>query len=112
MDKTEAVLLRIFVKEEDQHEGEPLYLAIVEAARAAGLAGATVLRGTVGYGSSNEDPSARREPLSPATPLVIEIVDWGDRVQGFLPQLKEMMDRGLVTTQTTNVDWYLSSSTG
>ncbi len=101
---TEALLLRIFVKENDTLDGKPLHAAIVEEARKQGLAGATVLRGVVGFGSTNA-PAAE---ISSETPIVIEIIDWQNNVDPFVEKLGAMMDRGLVTTEKVNVTWYQS----
>ena len=101
---TDAVLLRIFVKENDTHEGTPLHTAIVEEARKQGLAGATVLRGLVGFGAANE-PAAE---VSSDVPIVIEIIDWQNNVDPFVQKLGTMMDRGLMTTESVNVTWYQS----
>ncbi len=101
---TDAVLLRIFVKENDTLEGKPLHTAIVEEARKQGLAGATVLRGVAGFGSTNEPATE----VSSETPMVIEIIDWQNNVDPFIEKLGTMMDRGLVTTEKVNVTWYQS----
>jgi len=101
---TDAVLLRIFVKENDTLEGKPLHAAIVEEARKQGIAGATVLRGVVGYGSTNS-PAAE---VSTETPMVIEIIDWQNNVDPFVQKLSTMMDRGLMTTEKVDVTWYQS----
>ena len=101
---TDAVLLRIFVKENDSLEGKPLHTAIVEEARKQGIAGATVLRGVVGYGSTGT-PAAE---VSSETPMVIEIIDWQNNVDPFVQKLGTMMDRGLMTTEKVDVTWYRS----
>ena len=92
---TDATLLRIYVKESDQQDGQPLHLTIVEEARKQGLAGATVLRGLAGFGSS----SAPATEVSSEVPIIIEIVDWGDNVTPFVDKLSRMLDRGLITTE-------------
>ena len=107
---TQAVLLRIFVKEEDRSGERPLYVEIVEEARTHGLAGATVLRGVVGYGASNDARTPQPAELSSEVPMVIEIVDWEDRIEPFREKLGKMMERGLVTMEKVNVTWYQSSS--
>ena len=99
---TDAVLLRIYVKESDQRGGVPLHLAIVEEARKQGLAGATVLRGVVGFGSANQ-PAAE---VSSEVPIIIEIIDWQNNVTPFIDKLSRMLDRGLITTDQVNVAWY------
>ncbi|HET6520533.1 MAG TPA: DUF190 domain-containing protein [Geminicoccaceae bacterium] len=99
----DALLLRIFIGERDRHDGRPLHEAIVPGARAAGLAGATVLRGPMGYGRSSRLHTARILRLSEDLPLVIEIVDAEDKIQGFPPALDAMMGSGLVTLEKVRV---------
>ena len=99
----EAVLLRIFLGESDRCEGRPLYEAIVLAARERKLAGATVLRGPMGYGHSSHLHTSRILRLSEDLPLVIEIVDDREKIEAFLPELDEMMISGLVTTEKVQV---------
>ena len=105
----EAELLRIFVGEGDTHRGRPLYEAIVEAARSHGIAGATVLRGTLSFGAHSRIHSAKVLRLSEDLPMVIEIVDRPDRIMEFLPQLDQMMDEGLVTLEKVRVIVYRHS---
>ena len=102
----EAMLLRIFIGERDRHHGKPLYEAIVVKAREAGLAGATVLRGVLGYGRSSKLHTAKIVRLSDDLPLVIEIVDAEDRIRAFLPELDAMVDSGLVTLERAEVIRY------
>ena len=99
----EAVLLRIFMGESDRHEHKPLYEAVVLKAREAGLAGATVLRGPMGYGKSSRLHTAKILRLSMDLPLVIEIVDSEEKIQAFLPTLDSMMGGGLVTMEKVKV---------
>ena len=102
----EAVLLRIFIGEADKWEGKPLYEAIVLSARELHLAGATVLRGPMGYGHSSRLHTAKILRLSEDLPLVIEIVDAEDKVQAFLPILDRMIGSGLVTMERVKVMRY------
>jgi len=102
---TDAVLLRIYIKESDRHNGQPLHLAIIEEARKQGLAGATALRGISGFGSRKAKPSTK---FSAEVAIVVEIIDWGDNVTPFVKKLDEMMDGGLITTEQVNVVWYQS----
>lgn len=102
----DALLLRIFIGESDQFEGRPLYEAIVLKAREMHLAGATVLRGPMGYGKSSRVHTARILRLSEDLPLVIDIVDSEERIQSFLPELERMMDSGLVTLEKVRVIRY------
>ena len=99
----EAVLARIFIGEGDRFEGRPLYEEIVLKARETGLAGATVLRGPMGFGHSSRLHTTKILQLSEDLPLVIEIVDSPDRIQGFLPLLDGMMGSGLVTLEKVQV---------
>src|SRR5213595_1281645 len=93
----EAVLLRIFIGESDRWEHKPLYEAIVLKARELHMAGATVLRGSMGFGKSSRLHTAKILRLSIDLPLVIEIVDSEEKVQAFLPHLDKMITGGLVT---------------
>jgi len=103
---TDAVLLRIFLGESDRWEHIPLYEAIVMAARAAHLAGATVLRGPMGFGKSSRLHTAKILRLSVDLPLVIEIVDSEEKINAFLPRLEQMMGGGLVTMEKVKVLHY------
>ena len=102
----EAQLVRIFVGESEKHGGKPLYEAIVLAAREQGLAGATVMRGVMGFGASSRIHTAKVLRLSEDLPMMIEIVDKPERIAAFLPTLDAMMDEGLVTLETVNVRMY------
>ena len=99
----EATLLRIFIGESDRWQHKPLYEAIVLKARELHLAGATVLRGPLGFGKSSRLHTAKILRLSMDLPLVIEIVDTEEKIQGFLPILDEMMKGGLVTLEKARV---------
>jgi PII-like signaling protein len=99
----EAMLLRIFIGESDRWHHQPLYEAIVLKARELHLAGATVLRGPMGYGKSSRLHTAKILRLSMDLPLVIEIVDTEEKIQAFLPILDEMMKGGLVTLDRVRV---------
>ncbi|HWK75368.1 MAG TPA: DUF190 domain-containing protein [Povalibacter sp.] len=107
----DAVLLRIFLGESDRHDGKPLYESIVLAARQHGLAGATVLRGPMGYGASSHLHTAKILRLSTDLPMVIEIVDSEAKIQSFLPQLEMLMGSGLVTLEKVKVWRYGASKT-
>lgn len=104
--REEAVLLRIFMGERERHGHHPLYEAIVRAARDAGLAGATVLRGMMGYGRSGRIESAKILDLSDDLPVVVEIVDSAERIEAFLPALEGMIGSGLATTERVQVVRY------
>ncbi|HLH52412.1 MAG TPA: DUF190 domain-containing protein [Verrucomicrobiae bacterium] len=99
----EATLLRIYIGEKDRWEGKPLYEAIVLKAREMQLAGATVLRGPMGFGKSSRLHTAKILRLSMDLPLVIEIVDLNDKIQSFLPVLDPMMKGGLITLETVRI---------
>ena len=101
-----AVLLRIFIGEDDRHDHHPLYEAIVRTARKEHLAGATVLRGPMGFGHSSHMHTAKILPLSLDLPLVIEIVDAEEKINAFLPLLDGMMGSGLVTLERVQVLQY------
>src|SRR6266545_6282557 len=102
----DAVLLRIFIGESDRFEHKPLYEAIVLRARELELAGATVLRGPMGFGKSSHLHTAKILRLSMDLPIVIEIVDTAQKINAFLPVLDEMMGGGLVTLERTKVIRY------
>ena len=102
----QALLLRIFIGEDDKDDGRPLYEAIVLKAREMHLAGATVLRGPMGYGHSSRLHTAKILRLSEDLPLVIEIVDSEERINAFLPVLDTIMTRGLVTLEKVQVIQY------
>jgi PII-like signaling protein len=106
----QAVLLRIFIGENDRSGGSPLYEVIVLKAREQHLAGATVLRGPMGFGASSRLHTAKILRLSEDLPLVIEIVDSEDRISAFLPTLDEVMTSGLVTLEKVQVLQYGTSS--
>ena len=107
----EARLLRIFIGEDDKYDGRPLYEAIVLKAREMNLAGATVLRGALGYGRSNRLHTAKILRLSEDLPLAIEIVDSEEKINAFLPELDRLMSSGLVTIEKVRVLQYGSTST-
>lgn len=99
----DAMLLRIFIGESDRWHHQPLYEAIVMKAREMHMAGATVLRGPMGYGKSSRMHTAKILRLSFDLPLVIEIVDSEEKINTFLPVLDEMMKGGLVTLEKARV---------
>ena len=102
----DAVLLRIFIGESDRYEHQPLYQAIVLKARELQLAGATVLRGPMGFGKSSHLHTAKILRLSMDLPMVIDIVDSEEKVNAFLPVLDKMMGGGLVTLERAKVIRY------
>ena len=102
----QATLLRVFVGENDRHGHQPLYQAIVLKARELHLAGATVLRGPMGYGHSSRLHTAIILRLSEDLPVVVELVDSEERIEAFLPVLDAMMTSGLVTLERVAVLQY------
>jgi uncharacterized protein len=102
----DAVLLRIFIGESDRYQHRPLYEAIVLKARELQLAGATVLRGPMGFGKSSHLHTAKILRLSMDLPMVIEIVDTEEKVNEFLPVLDDMIGGGLVTLEKAKVIRY------
>ncbi|MFQ5346772.1 MAG: DUF190 domain-containing protein [Rhodothalassiaceae bacterium] len=101
-----ALLLRIFIGEDDRDGTTPLYEAIVMKAREAHLAGATVIRGAMGFGHSSRFHTTKILRLSEDLPLVIEIVDTEERIRAFLPTLDRIMTSGLVTLEKVEVLQY------
>ena len=107
----DAVLLRIFLGEEDRYHRQPLYEAIVLKAREMHLGGATVLRGPMGFGRSSHLHTAKILRLSEDLPVVVEIVDSEEKIQQFLPVLDEMMASGLITMEKVQVIQYGTAKT-
>jgi len=106
----EGVLLRVFIGESDREKGRdrPLYEAIVERAREAHLAGATVLRGPMGFGRHSRMHAAKLLELSTDLPVVIEIVDAQEKIEAFIPVVDELVSEGLVTLEAVRVLKYAS----
>jgi len=102
----QAVLLRIIFGEDEKYGHRPLYEAIVLKARELHLAGATVLRGPMGFGHSSRIHTAKILRLSENLPIVIEIVDAEDKINAFLPELDSMIGSGLVTMEKVQVLQY------
>jgi hypothetical protein len=101
-------LLRIFIGENDRHQGAPLYEWIVRRAREHGLAGATVLRGLEGFGAHSRLHTAKVLRLSTDLPIVIEIVDTADKIEAFLPAIDDAIGEGLATLEKVEVRLYRS----
>jgi uncharacterized protein len=102
----EGQLLRIFVGESDKWEGKPLYEALVLKAREMGLAGATMLRGLMGYGAASRVHTAKILRLSEDLPVIVEIVDRQEKIASFLPMIDEMVQEGLVTLERVQIILY------
>jgi PII-like signaling protein len=101
-------LLRIFIGESDRWDGKPLYEAIILKARQAGIAGATMLRGMMGYGAASRIHTAKILRLSEDLPIVVEIVDSAEKIAALLPAVEEMVQDGLVTVENVRVLQYRS----
>ncbi len=106
----EGKLLRIFIGEQDKWEGEPLYQAIVYLARKEGMAGATALKGFMGFGAKSRMHTAKLLRLSEDLPIIIEIVDSEEKINAFLPHLDRMVREGLITLEKANVIIYRAGS--
>ncbi len=102
----QGALLRIFVGESDRHDGQPLYEWLVTAARERGLAGATVLRGIMGFGAHSRMHTAKILRLSEDLPIVVEIVDTQEKIEAFLPTIDHAIDEGLATVERVSVRFY------
>ncbi len=102
----EATLLRVFIGEGDRLDHRPLYEQIVLKARELNLAGATVLRGVMGFGASSRIHSAKLLTLSEDLPMVIEIVDTAEKIATLLPFIDETVEEGLVTLEKVKVFKY------
>lgn len=103
-------LVRIFIGESDRWKGQPLYEAIILKAREMGIAGATMLRGLMGYGANSRIHTAKILRLSEDLPIVVEIVDSPEKISGFLPVIEEMVGDGLVTLENVRVLQYRSGN--
>lgn len=101
-----ALLLKIYMGESDRWETLPLYEAIVHKAREAGLSGATVLRGSMGFGASSRIHTTKILDLSNDLPVVVEIVDAEERIRKFAEELRPLFQRGLVTLHSIKVLQY------
>ena len=103
----EGTLLRIFIGEADRYQGKPLYEWIVLQAREHGLAGATVLRGIMGFGAGTRRiHTFRFDTLSEDLPVIIEIVDTTEKLEGFLEQIEPHIHAGLVTLEKARIKFY------
>src|ERR1043166_4670314 len=99
-------LLRIFIGESDHWEGRPLYEAIVLEAKKRGLAGATVIKGFMGFGAASRIHTAKLLELSEDLPIVIEFVDAPEKIEAFIPEVDRMMGDGLITIETAGALLY------
>jgi len=103
---TEGKLLRIFIGEQDKWQGIALYEAIVNIARKEKMAGATVIKGCMGFGCKSHMHTAKLLRLSEDLPMIIEMVDSEENINRFIPHLDEMVREGLVTLEKANVVMY------
>lgn len=104
----EGCLLRIFIGESDRYSGKPLYEWLVLKAREQGLAGATVLRGMMGFGAHSRIHTFKIERLSEDLPIIIEIVDTHEKLEKFLALIDGVIDEGLATLEKAQVRFYRS----
>lgn len=105
-------LLRIFIGESDRWQGKPLYEAIILKAREMGIAGATMLRGLMGFGAASRIHTAKILRLSEDLPIVVEIVDGADKIEALLPVIQEMVQEGLITLERVRVIQYRHKAKG
>lgn len=105
----DRTLMRIHIGESDKWHGKPLYQALLELFRSDGFSGATVLRGVGGYGSTSIYHTDKILRLSQDLPIVIEVVEYPERIQSILPRLDEMIGGGLITLEKVHVILYRAS---
>lgn len=103
---TEGKLLRIFIGEADRWDGKPLYEAIVLLAKQEGMAGATAIKGFMGFGAKSHMHTAKILRLSEDLPIIIEIVDSEEKINKFIPHLDAMVKEGLITLEKAHVVVY------
>jgi hypothetical protein len=104
----EGCLLRVFIGEDDKHDGKPLYEWLVLRARERGLAGATVVRGIMGFGAHSRLHTFKIERLSLDLPIVVEIVDTRAKLEAFLAEIDPLIHEGLATLEKADVRFYRS----
>jgi PII-like signaling protein len=104
----EGCLLRLFLGEDDKHDGQPLYEWLVLRARERGLAGATVVRGLMGYGAHSRLHTFKIERLSLDLPIIVEIVDTRAKLEAFLAEIDPLVHEGLATLERAEVRFYRS----
>ena len=102
----ESQLLRIFIGESDKHEGLPLYEWLIRKARECGLAGATAIRGLMGFGANSRIHTSKILRLSMDLPIIVEIVDRPEQIEMFLDEIKTVVTEGLVTLEKAEVRVY------
>jgi uncharacterized protein len=99
----DRTLMRIHIGESDRFQGKPLYQAVVDLLRAEGVYGATVLRGIGGYGSTSIYHTDKILRLSQDLPIIIEVVEYSERIEALIPRLDAMLDGGLITLEKVHV---------
>ncbi len=99
-------LLRIFIGEADKWKSQPLYEAIIHLAKKEGMAGATAIKGFMGFGCKSHMHTAKLLRLSEDLPIIVEMVDSEEKINRFLPHLDEMVKEGLITLENVNVIMY------
>ena len=103
---SEGTLLRIFLGDSDRHDGQPLYKVLVQRAHAAGIAGATVLHGPLGFGRHSRLHTAKLAELSADLPVVIELVDSREAIERFMGEVDALVQEGLVTLEQVRIVHY------
>ena len=111
-EESEAILLRIFIGESDRYNGKPLYKYLVEMFKKEGLAGATVLRGIMGYGKTSCLHTTSILRLSTDLPIVIEVADKREKIDKIIPKLDGIISEGLITEEKVKIILYESERTG
>jgi PII-like signaling protein len=104
----EGYLLRIFIGESDRHDGKLLYEWIVLKAREVGLAGATVMRGMMGFGAHSRLHTFKIERLSQDLPIIVEIVDTREKLESFLAVIDKEIEEGMATLEEIKIHFYRS----
>jgi hypothetical protein len=104
--EVEAILLRIFIGESDEHEGEHLYTHILGMLKAEGIAGATVMRGIAGFGKTSRIHTSSILRLSTDLPIVVEVVDTVENIERVKPRLVKLVDKGLITEERVKIIKY------
>jgi PII-like signaling protein len=106
----EQTLMRIFIGEGDRYGHKPLYVALVELLRSEGFAGATVLRGVCGFGANRVYHTQKLLDLSANLPLVVEVVDYREKIDASMPRIDAMMGGGMITLEKVTVIRYSSAA--
>ena len=109
---SEGYLLRIFIGESDRHDGKLLYEWLVLKAREEGLAGATVIRGMMGYGAHSRMHTFKIERLSQDLPIIVEIVDTREKLESFLTLIDKEIEEGMATLEEIRIHFYRSGKAG